>query len=103
MLISTCKRERTLKKIDFLLHFLLTPCSFSLIQIRNHDYNLERTHPFCSALGFRLLAEEEAAWFPEKELRSAQDITPQRFTALERALLCLSVSTESLKASMAFV
>ncbi|ROT75145.1 hypothetical protein C7M84_006341 [Penaeus vannamei] len=59
--------------------------------------------PIANALGFRLLAEEEAAWFPEKELRSAQDITPQRFTALERALLCLSVSTESLKASMAFV
>ncbi|KAK8744237.1 hypothetical protein OTU49_001075, partial [Cherax quadricarinatus] len=49
------------------------------------------------ALGFPLLTEEEPAWFPEKELRSAQDITPQRFTALERALLCLSVSTESLR------
>ncbi|XP_047492615.1 sodium-dependent neutral amino acid transporter B(0)AT3-like [Penaeus chinensis] len=55
--------------------------------------------PIANALGFRLLAEEEAAWFPEKELRSAQDITPQRFTALERALLCLSVSTESLKST----
>ncbi|XP_042866307.1 sodium-dependent neutral amino acid transporter B(0)AT3-like [Penaeus japonicus] len=55
--------------------------------------------PIANTLGFRLLAEEEAAWFPEKELRSAQDITPQRFTALERALLCLSVSTESLKST----
>nr|XP_045582928.1 sodium-dependent neutral amino acid transporter B(0)AT3-like [Procambarus clarkii] len=53
--------------------------------------------PIANAFGFPLLTEEEPAWFPEKELRNAQDITPQRFTALERALLCLSVSTESLK------
>ncbi|KAK4287499.1 hypothetical protein Pmani_039431, partial [Petrolisthes manimaculis] len=55
--------------------------------------------PILNCLGYPLLSEEEPAWFPEKELRSAQDITPQRFTALERALLCLSVSTESLKSN----
>ncbi|KAG7172289.1 Sodium-dependent neutral amino acid transporter B(0)AT3-like 2 [Homarus americanus] len=52
--------------------------------------------PIANAIGFPLLTEEEAVCFPEKELRSVQDVTPQRFTALERALLCLSVSTESL-------
>ncbi|XP_068210842.1 sodium-dependent neutral amino acid transporter B(0)AT3-like [Palaemon carinicauda] len=55
--------------------------------------------PIANAFGFQLLAEEAPAWFPEKELRSIQDVTPQRFTALERALLCLSVSTESLKST----
>ncbi|XP_071515270.1 sodium-dependent neutral amino acid transporter B(0)AT3-like isoform X2 [Panulirus ornatus] len=53
--------------------------------------------PIANMLGMPLLTEEEPAWFPEKELRSAQDVTPQRFTALERALLCLSISIETLR------
>ncbi|CAL4143753.1 unnamed protein product, partial [Meganyctiphanes norvegica] len=50
-----------------------------------------------NAMGRHPLSEEAPCWFPEKELRSAHDTPPQHFSALERTLLCISVSNESIK------